>query len=222
MKKKFRSPWLHLILGLLFLIGGYALTMYFVALGNPAKYNWRADYLQGEAIDAYLHTPEAIVHLVFLIGSIGFFLALFFDLLFRKKASHILLVELGTLWTLAYYLARSITSFQIGSVHVLTGLIYLAAFLTSAVMGILFFKKALDGDNLSSYWVFLIASLVLGYFASAGNNSYSILSAYSHNGDFTYWFSYASSRLMIGVFALCAYVNLHFDFCAEEEAPKAI
>ena len=199
MKKKFRIPWLHLILGLLFLIGGYALTMYFVALGNPAKYNWRADYLQGEAIDAYLHTPEAIVHLVFLIGSIGFFLALFFDLLFRKKASHILLVELGTLWTLAYYLVRSITSFQIGSVHVLTGLIYL-----------------------SSYWVFLIASLVLGYFASAGNNSYSILSAYSHNGDFTYWFSYASSRLMIGVFALCAYVNLHFDFCAEEEAPKAI
>lgn len=223
MKKKFHINWFYVAITLLFALGLYALIMYFVALGNPAAYNWRLDYLKpGEAVDAYLHTSEAIIHLIFLIGSLVFFIALFCDLLLRKKSSHILLVEIGVVWTLAYYASRSVECFGKGSVHILTGLIYLGSFAASLIAGIFYFKKALDGDNLTMYWIFLIVALVLGYFAAAGDNSYSILSAYSHSGDFTYWFSYASSRIMIGVFALSSAVNVVSDFAPEEEAAPAI
>ncbi|MDD6801894.1 MAG: hypothetical protein PUE65_04990 [Mollicutes bacterium] len=229
MKKKFHFNWYYFICILVSALCLIPLINYGIASSDPAARNWRLDYLRpGEAVDAYLHSGETKIALAFSIIALIFFLAFLADLLLRKKASHIALVETSTLAVIAYEITRMVYCFQKGSVNIMVGITYCVALLGSIGCVYFYFKKALDGDNLWPYWVCFIVSAAAFFFAGATKDSYSILNAYSHFnasnhiGDFEYWMGYGASRLMFILLCFGCLVNLHFDFCPETEEKKNV
>lgn len=216
MNKKFHINWYYVVLALGFVIALVGFIYFGLASADPAGYNWKLEYLRpDEAVDAYLHEGDVILSMVFYVFSAAFFILMFLDLFFRKKSSHILAVEIGTLIVLAYEIAFASYAFVQGSVNIVTGLIYLMAAIGTVGTMILYAKKAFDGDHLGAYWVFFLVSSVMFFFGCAGDNSYSILNAYSHNGDFSYWFGFGASRLVFIILLLTGFVNLFHDYCPE-------
>ena len=156
----------------------------------------------------------AVTFFGLILGSMAFLLL---DLLLRKKASHIAAVLVACAVSFAYCLAMGIYRFALGSVNVLTGILYGLAALGVAASAALFFKKALDGDNLTAYWACFAFAAIFLVFGGAGDKSFSILNAYSHNGDFNFWMGYLSSRLVVVLFLVAGYVNQRYDYCPEEK-----
>ncbi len=223
MKKKLHLPWVAIVSLLLCLLCVIPFINYFVALSDPTAKNWRLAYLEkNEAVDAYLHSSATTIALIFSGIALVFFLAFGLDLLLRKKASHIALVEASSLAVLAYEITRAAYCFKLGSVNILVGIFYCVAMLGTLGTIYFYFKKALDGDNLWPYWACFIVSGAFFFFASATKDSYSILNAYSHFnssngiGDFEYWIGYGASRLMFLLLCLSCIVNFHFDFLPKE------
>lgn len=215
-KKKFHVNWFYVAIAFALLGAVFAFSQYFMAISDPARFNWKLEYLQpGQPVDEYLHKGDVVIALVFYVLVSLFFVYMLLDLLFRKKSSHILAVEIGTGLVLAYEIARACYAISLGSVHIVVGLLYLGAAIGTIGTMVLFAKKALDGDHLTAYWVFFLVSALLFYFAGSSDNSYSILNAYSHNGDFSFWFGYGASRLMFIALLLSGFVNLVSDFCPE-------
>ena len=217
MKKKTRFDWICIVLALGIVLCLVGFLYYGLALGDPERFNWRRDYLNGEAMDAYLHTGDMVIAVTFfglILGSMAFLLL---DLLLRKKASHIAAVLVACAVSFAYCLAMGIYRFALGSVNVLTGILYALAALGVAASTALFFKKALDGDNLTAYWACFAFATIFLVFGGAGDKSFSILNAYSHNGDFNFWMGYLSSRLVVVLFLIAGYVNQRYDYCPEEK-----
>ncbi len=218
MKKKIHLPWIAIASLLLCLVCFAPFINYLVALSDPAGKNWRLEYLQDEAVDAYLHSSGTAIALVFSGVALLFFLGFGLDLLFRKKASHIALVEASTIAVLAYEITRAIYCIKLGSVNIIVAIFYIVAMLGTLGTIYFYFKKALDGDNLWPYWACFIVSAAFFFFGGATKDSYSILNAYSHFnanngvGDFEYWVGYGASRLMFLLLCLGCLVNAHFDF----------
>ena len=150
MTRKTRFDWICIVLALGIVLCLVGFLYYGLALGDPERFNWRRDYLNGEAMDAYLHTGDMVIAVTFfglILGSMAFLLL---DLLLRKKASHIAAVLVACAVSFAYCLAMGIYRFALGSVNVLTGILYALAALGVAASTALFFKKAMDGDNLTA------------------------------------------------------------------------
>lgn len=231
MKKKINLPWIAILSGIFAILCLIPFINYFRALGDPASFNWRLEYLSGEAEDAYLHTSATNIALVFSGIALVFFAGYIVDLLLRKKASHIALVEASTIAVLAYEITRAVYCFSLGSVNIIVAIFYLAAIVGTLGSLYFFFKKALDGDNLWPYWACFIFGAAFLFFGGATKDSYSILNAYSHFnssngiGDFEYWIGYGASRLIFLLYCLTCLINVHFDFIPTPkqniEAPKA-
>lgn len=215
MKRKTRFDWICIILGIGIVLCLIGFLYYGLALADPEKFNWRRDYLNGEAMDAYLHTGDMVIAVTFfglILGSMAFLLL---DLLLRKKASHIAAVLLACAVSLGYCIAMGAYRFVLGSVNIIVGLLYMAAAVATIGSALLFFKKTMDGDNLTAYWAFFAAAAIFLVFGGAGDKSFSILNAYSHSGDFNFWMGYLSSRLIVALFLVAGYVNQRYDYCPE-------
>lgn len=184
-----------------------------LAFGNPSKYNVKLDYLEpGTVADAYLHTSENYITLSFLAIAMAFFVLVLLDYLLRKKSSHIITCFLGGLLTASYSLARGIYCINVGSISTVVGVVYIIAFVLILISSGFFVKKSLDGDCGGLYYLFLILGGIAFYFASATSSSYSILNAYSMQGDVVYWCGYAVSRFYLLSFCLMAFTNLTCDY----------
>lgn len=191
-----------------------ALTVpFFVSLlgayADPAGHNYRLDYLpEGEAVDAYLHTGEAFLFLVFGI-TIAVFLFLFIlDTFFRKRSSHVGIVALGTLLLSAFCLGRAILNFKLE--ETVTGVIDIIAAVSMLITLFFFVKKSLDGDCVVWYYVSVILSGFLFYFCIISN--YNILDCFSHSGDVIFWCGYAVTRYYLLTYLLLVWVNHHHDY----------
>lgn len=222
MEKKKKIDLKVILVGILLILTLIPLINEFLAFGNPAKYNPRIDYLEpGVAVDAYLHTGENIITITFLGIVIAFFVVILLDLLLRKKSSHVLICFLGGLLASSYALARAIYCLKVGSISTVVGIVYLISFLLLLVTSVLFVKKSFDGDCGSLYYTFLLIGGILFYFASATSSSYSVLNAYSRQGDVIYWCGYAVSRFYLLLLALMAYTNLSSDYFPAVETKQA-
>lgn len=187
-----------------------------MAYADPATFNYRLAYLQeGEAVDGYLHTGEYSLALVFGAILAVLLILLVLDWIFRKKATHILLVEVITAAAAAYAVARSIYCFKVGSVSVIPGIIYLLALLGILGSAYFFAKKTLDGDSSWPYHLCFIWGAVFLFFASATQHSYSILNANGHQGDVVYWGCYGVSRLYLLSYILVGRLNASLDYLPE-------
>ncbi len=220
MKKKTRfvlvCAFYGILLALLIPVFVYAL----LAFSNPAKYNYRIAYLQqGEAVDAYLHTGEYAVALVFLgLLFVGLALGLLCWIL-RRKSTQIAVSVLLSLIAFAYCLSRAAYCFHDGSTSAIPGIMYILSSLGIAGSIVFFVKKTLDGDCSWPYYLCLIWGAAFLFAASATKYSYSILNALGHQGDVVYWGSYLISRIALLSYALSAYLNLSLDY--EPEAKQS-
>ena len=184
-----------------------------LAYSNPAKYNYRLDYLQaGEAVDGYLHTGEYALTLVFLgLLFAGLTLGLL-SWIFRRKSTQIAVSCLLSVIAFSYCLARSVYCFGLGGTNSIPAIFYLIGALGIACSLVFFVKKTLDGDCSWLYYVSVILGAAFLFLASCTKYSYSILNALGHQGDVVYWGSYGVSRIALLSYLLGAYLNLSLDY----------
>ena len=203
-------------LGLLLLLCFPIVLTEILAFGNPAKYNYRIEYLNpGDPVDAYLHTFQNYVILITVPIVAAFFLGFLFALLFNKKSSYIIAVFIGNLLFAGFALLRAIYCFHVGSTSTTVGIFYLLSLL--GALGTLYFfpKRALDGDSKWPYYACLLWASIFFLFASATKSSYSLLNANGHVGDIVYWGGYGATRLYLLMYLLCVFVNMNFVFDPE-------
>ncbi len=218
MKKKTRFVLVSVIYGVLLALLVPVFVYALLAFANPAKYNYRLAYLQqGEAVDAYLHTGEYAIALVFLgLLFVGLGLGLL-SWIFRRKSTQISLSVLLSLIAFAYCLSRAVYCFQDGGTSAIPGIMYILGSLGIAGSIVFFVKKTLDGDCSWPYYLCLIWGAAFLFVASATKYSYSILNALGHQGDVVYWGSYGISRIVLLSYALSAYLNLSLDYEPEQK-----
>ncbi len=129
--------------------------------------------------------------------AIAFFLSLFtfFDLLYRKKASHVLLVLLHGISVFAYCLTLTIVAFEKGSEGTTSGIFYAVCSVCTFLSIFSYIFKALNGDADWKFKTINGCSIVFLFLAVCF--SYSILDSYEHIGDTVFWLG-----LLAGLFIL--------------------
>ena len=181
-KKRLKTKRLAIIfLGIMaFLIMLFFISQ-IVAFSDPAAHNYRIERLKaGETVDAYLHTSENIISLVFMGVLLAYLIGYLLLVVFSKNSMHLLMTLLGNGIFVAYVLTRVIYCFQAGSTSIIVAIFYLGSLLAALFMFYEFAKRGLDGDALLPYYVAAIICFGLFFFASATKSSYSLLNAYSH------------------------------------------
>lgn len=223
MIKFFKNLGISLIAFLSFLLLALTIPVFyylFSAYANPLQFNpYRIDnsdgsytFIGGHTVDSYLHTGEFAVELIFVIVGAVFLLLFILDHQFRKKSSHIATTVLGCLCLFAFSLARAI--FHFNNDELLNGLTDLASCGLVAAMAVFFVKKSLDGDCVLAYYVIAIVSVLCLYLTFV--SSYSILDAFSYEGNIIFWCGYGVTRIYLLAYLLLIWTNLRSDFEPKE------
>ena len=158
--------------------------------------------------DSYLHTGEAGISLAFVIVVAVFLLIFLLDHQFRKKSSHIGVTVLGSLCLFAFCLTRGI--YHVTNEELLNGLTDFLSAALIAAMAVFFVKKSLDGDCVTAYYVIAILAVLSLYLTFV--SSYSLLDAFSHDGDIVFWCGYGVTRYFLLAFLLIIWTNFRSDF----------
>ncbi|MBO5528066.1 MAG: hypothetical protein J6A47_01940 [Bacilli bacterium] len=214
--KKRKIPWFAIVA---FLLAALLLPFFITliqAFIDPAAHNYRLEYLRdGEAVDAYLHTSEYTIEIIF--SSLLFvFLILFgLDLLLRKNTSRIAPIVIGMGVVICFSLTRVIWCFTSGGMNVVVGVLNILAVIGGIGSLFFFVKKSFDGDCHWPYYLCIVLTVAGFVFGSATQHSYSVLNALGHQGDVVYWGGYSITRLTFLTYILLTFVNLKSDFDPE-------
>lgn len=210
--KRHKIPWLIIILGILAALHLPIFIFAFLAFSNPPAYNYRRDYLDESEWGNYLQESEYHIAIIFAIILFAFLLFFLLSVILRKRSTRILPVMVGGVVIFAFFLTRVIWCFTQGGIHIVVGVINVIAVIGVALSLYFFFRRHLDGDNRTGYYVALIIALAGMIFGSMTQHSYSVLNALGHQGDVVYWSSYGITRLMILTYAVLAFVNHKTDY----------
>ncbi len=144
---------------------------------------------------------------------IAFFLSLisFFDLLYRKKASHILLVLLHGVAVFGYSLTIAIVAFLKGATGTTSGVFYVVAALFCFASLFFYCVKAMDGDADWKYKTATGGAIVFLFLAVCF--SYSILDSFSKQDDPVFWLGMLAGILILmeSIFATSTSILCDFD-----------
>ena len=214
-----------------------------IAFIDPAGHNYMIERLkEGEAVDAYLHTPENIISLIWMAVLIVY-LAVFLVLVIKQKNTmHVLMLIIGMTLFCGYTLTRLIFCYAKGSTSIIVGMFYTVSFVCSVIMIYLVYRRGIDGDATTPYYVFGIIAFAAYFFACATKSSYSLLNAFAHITNITsttytedqqeiisshtildavYWGGYATTRLYALTFAFVIFGNNNFVFNEEKVIAEA-
>ena len=223
----------------------FLVSMFFldqlIAFANPEAHNYMIERLKpGDAVDGYLHTAENTISLIWMGILLVYLIVFLVMVIIRKNSLHLAMLVLGMTLFSGYTLTRLIYCYGKGSTSIIVGIFYTASFVCSVMMIYHVFKRGLDGDATTPYYVFAIIAFATFFFASATKSSYSLLNAFSHITtivdaqdemgnvtashtilDAVYWGGYATTRLFALTFAFVIFGNTTFDYSTDKVLSKA-
>ena len=215
---------------MLLLIGIFFLNQLLAHL-DPASFNYRIERLTPEeAVDAYLHTKENIISLVFMTILLVYLASFLVAVWVRRNSLHLAMIVIGQVLFVTYTVVRLVYCYSLGSTSIIVGMFYTVSAIAGVVMIYEFIKRGLDGDSLLPYTIAAIICFGTYFFASATKSSYSLLNSFAHISeiiddintrashsvpDLVYFGGYATTRLFALTFALLVYGNNNFEFTPE-------
>lgn len=133
---------------------------------------------------------------------------IFFDMLYRRHVSHILVTGIGGLIFVGYHLAQGI--YRIGNGDIGNAVVYLLTVALGIWSVLFFFKKAMDGD--ASWLMKTVYGLTILLGFCCWGFTYTVLEAFSHFGDALFWDGVVVGLLYVAFFAIVGYVSIVSDY----------